>query len=110
MGGGDDKQPPDLRELEQRLKRARKPERKGEQPPGRGAALGFGFRIAVDLVCAVAVGFGLGYFLDWWLGTSPWFLLILIPLGIVAGILNVVRAAKSEEGKRQAGFYDGGES
>lgn len=66
--------------------------------------MGFGFRIAIDLVCAVAVGFGVGYFLDWWLGTSPWFLLLFIPLGIGAGILNVVRAAQSEEAKRQAGI------
>jgi F0F1-type ATP synthase assembly protein I len=33
-------------------------------------------------------------------------LLIFIPLGIVAGILNVVRAAQSEEAKRQAGLTD----
>lgn len=104
--GGEGKTPSDLTELGRRLKLARKPERKGDQQQTRGAALGFGFRIAIDLVCAVAVGFGLGYFLDWWLETSPLFLLIFVPLGIVAGILNVVRAAQSEEAKRQAGLTD----
>jgi len=92
-----------LGELDRRLKRARKADRRGDQQTnGRGSGLGLGFRIAVDLVSAVAVGFGLGYFLDWLLGTSPWFLLILMPCGMVVGILNVVRLAKAEEARRQA--------
>ena len=95
--------PDPLGDLDRRLKQARKAEYRGDQQSGnRGSALGFGFKIAVDLVCAVAVGFGLGYFLDWWLGTSPLFLLIMLPLGMAAGILNVMRAAKTEEARRQA--------
>ena len=103
---GDDRKrdsPDALGELDRRLKRARKADQRGDQQsPKRGAALGFGFKVAVDLVCAIAVGFGIGYFLDWWLGTSPWFLLIMLPFGMAAGILNVVRAAKIEEARRQA--------
>jgi hypothetical protein len=38
--------------------------------------------------------------LDYLLGTSPWFMLVLTPLGMVAGILNVIRAATSMEAKR----------
>ncbi len=110
QNGRDKDTPPDLAELEKRLKRARKPQLEGEQQPtSRGSALGFGFRIAIDLVCAVAVGFGAGFGLDWWLETSPWFLLILTPLGVAAGILNVVRAATAEEAKRQAAALDNGE-
>jgi ATP synthase protein I len=103
---GDDRKraaPDSLGELDRRLKQARKADHRGDQQSeNRGSALGFGFKIAVDLVCAVAVGFGLGYFLDWWLGTSPLFLLIMLPLGMAAGILNVMRAAKIEEARRQA--------
>ncbi len=93
-----------LGELDRRLKQARKADRKGDQQTkgGRGTALGLGFRIAVDLVSAVAVGVGLGYFLDWLLGTSPWFLLLLMPCGMAAGILNVMRLAKAEEARRLA--------
>ena len=92
-----------LGELDKRLKRARKADLRGDQRTnGRGTALGLGFRIAVDLVSAVAVGVGLGYFLDWLLGTSPWFLLILMPCGMAAGILNVMRLAKAEEARRLA--------
>jgi len=92
-----------LGELDRRLKQAHKADQRGDQQSEkRGAALGFGFKVAVDLVCAIAVGFGIGYFLDWWLGTSPLFLLIMLPLGMAAGIMNVVRAAKIEEARRQA--------
>ena len=109
---GDDRKqatPDPLGELDRRLNRARKADQRGDQQSEqRGSALGFGFKIAVDLVCAVAVGFGIGYFLDWWLGTSPWFLLIMLPFGMAAGILNVMRAAKQEEARRQA--EDGSEN
>ena len=92
-----------LGELDKRLKRARKADLRGDQQTNRrGTALGLGFRIAVDLVSAVAVGVGLGYFLDWLLGTSPVFLLILMPCGMAAGILNVMRLAKAEEARRLA--------
>lgn len=66
----------------------------------RGSAYSFGFKLATDLIAGVLAGFGLGWLLDWLLGTSPWFLLIFIPLGMAAGILNVIRAAKSMEARR----------
>ncbi len=104
MGDERNRASPDrLRELDRRLKQARGPEQKGDQgTQTRGAALGLGLKIAVDLVCAIAVGVGMGYFLDWWLGTSPWFLLIMMLLGMGAGILNVMKTATAEEERRQA--------
>lgn len=61
---------------------------------------GFGFRLVTELVAGVAAGFLGGWALDRWLGTSPWFVLLLTPMGMAAGILNVVRAARSAEGER----------
>jgi len=99
-----DRSSSDLRDIEERLRRSRGPVRKGDYAQKqRRSALGFGFRIAVDLVCAVAVGFAVGYFLDKWLGTSPWMLLLFTPLGVAAGITNVMRAAQAQEAKRLAG-------
>ncbi len=75
-----------------------------EKGDKRGAsnasAYSFGFRLVTDLVVGVLSGFGIGWLLDHWLGTAPWFLLIFMPIGMVAGILNVIRAAKSIEAKR----------
>lgn len=60
----------------------------------RGRAMGMAFRIATDLVAGVFVGGAIGYFLDQWLGTAPFLLIVFLLLGIAAGLLNSVRAAQ----------------
>ena len=50
-------------------------------------------RIGTELVAALIVGVGIGYFLDNWLDTKPWFLVVFFFLGAAAGVLNVYRAA-----------------
>jgi ATP synthase protein I len=74
----------------------------GRDAPGRSrsAAYHFGFRLATDLLAGVLGGFAIGWGLDYLLGTSPWFLLVFILLGMGAGILNVIRAATSMEARR----------
>ena len=42
---------------------------------------------------AVLLGAGLGYGIDRWLGTSPWGFLIGFLFGLVAGMMNVLKAA-----------------
>lgn len=53
-------------------------------------------RIGVELVAGVAVGAGIGYFLDRWLGTGPWLLILFFFLGAAGGMMNVYRAATGE--------------
>lgn len=62
-----------------------------KSPPG--SALGLAFRVAVELVSALAVGLGIGWLLDSWLGTKPWLMIVFIVLGGAAGVLNVYRMA-----------------
>jgi len=52
--------------------------------------------IGLVLPSSIAVGLFLGYFLDRWLGTAPWLLLIFTVLGIVSGLLSLFRALKKE--------------
>ena len=47
------------------------------------------------LFACVAVGLGVGYFLDRWLGTQPWLLLIGLALGIAAASVNFYRTIKT---------------
>ncbi|MGE0212401.1 MAG: AtpZ/AtpI family protein [Parvibaculaceae bacterium] len=90
-----------LESLNRRLSGTRKAfEQRSSDRGSGGSAYSFGFRLAADLVAGVLGGFGLGWLLDWLLGTSPWMLLILTPLGMAAGVLNVIRAAKSAEARR----------
>ena len=88
-----------LNDLDDRLRRLREraPEEEQKDVPRGSApqtAYGFAFRIGVELVVALAVGGGIGWLLDHWLGTLPLFLLVFFVLGAVAGLLNVFRAAK----------------
>ncbi|MDA0676262.1 MAG: AtpZ/AtpI family protein [Proteobacteria bacterium] len=62
---------------------------------GEGNLLGMAFRFGVELVSALAVGLGIGYLLDRWLGTSPWMMVMFFFLGAAAGMLNVYRATLS---------------
>lgn len=59
-------------------------------------------RVAADLVAGVAVGGVIGWGLDWWLGTTPWLLLVFLVLGSAAGLTNVMRTAQRIEAEAQA--------
>lgn len=47
--------------------------------------------VGLSFVFALVIGFGGGYFLDQWLGTSPWLTFIGFFFGLAAGIINVYR-------------------
>ncbi|SKA79887.1 AtpZ/AtpI family protein [Desulfobaculum bizertense] len=49
--------------------------------------------IGMQLVVSTFVGLGMGYYLDKWLGTKPWMLIIFLILGIAAGFKNVYEQA-----------------
>jgi len=94
--------PPSLKDLEARLAKLRehagleqdgKENGAGGQPPRDAAAMGMAMRVGVELVAGLAVGGGIGWLLDGWLGTSPFLLLLFFLLGAAAGMLNVYRMA-----------------
>ena len=47
--------------------------------------------VGLSFVMAIVLGFGGGYLLDGWLGTSPWLTFIGFFVGIAAGVVNVYR-------------------
>ena len=52
------------------------------------------WRMVIELVSGLAVGFGLGYGLDIAFGTLPIFMIIFTLLGFVAGIRTMLSTAK----------------
>ena len=56
--------------------------------------LGSALKLSTELVSAVAVGTIIGFLLDKTFGTKPWLILIFFFIGVIAGILNVIRSAK----------------
>ncbi len=98
----DRESPPSLDDLDARLKKARGTEdqraRRSDMlsPNLPGSAMGLAFRVGIELVAGVAVGVGIGYALDRWLGTGPWLMIVFFFLGAAGGMMNVFRAATGQ--------------
>ena len=61
--------------------------------------LGNAFKLVTELVSAVLVGTIIGFILDSWFDTKPWLIIIFFFLGSIAGILNIIKAAKRMQQK-----------
>lgn len=54
---------------------------------GRYSALG------LEMAISVLIGVAIGYYLDKWLGTGPWLMILWIAIGFAAGVRSLYRAA-----------------
>ena len=61
----------------------------------KNSNFGEAFKMSTELVAAVVVGTIIGFILDEWFGTKPWLILIFFFVGVIAGILNVIKSAKN---------------
>ena len=59
--------------------------------------LGFLSTVGISMVLAICLGAFIGYYLDEWLGTSPWLLLIFLGLGTAAAFRNLFIMYKKAE-------------
>ena len=91
----------DLGDLETRLKIAKSKlqNKKIKDNERKGVFLGNAFKLGTELVAAVAVGVIIGFILDNWFGTKPVLIIIFFIFGSVAGIWNVIKAAKRMQKK-----------
>lgn len=80
-------------DLDRRIANARAA---GEVRSGAKPAKGYsqGARVLTELIGAPLGGGILGWALDRWLHTSPWFLLILLALAIIVAFRNIYRISK----------------
>lgn len=91
-------QPPSLSDLGARLAAVRQREREEarEEPRLRleSGAFGVAWRLSVEMVAGLVFGGVVGWLLDSWLGTRPWFLIVFFLLGCAAGLNSAIRAAR----------------
>ena len=83
-----------LSSLHERVTKARKPQSSETETRGRGSAIGMAYRLSMELVVGILVGGFIGWWLDKWLSTKPIFLLVMILLGMIAGVVNMLRTAR----------------
>lgn len=87
-------------ELSQKIKEAQARQDPGSRPAGsrsNQSSAGKAFRAATDLVAAVAVGLFLGYWVDRWLGSKPFGMMIMLFLGFAAGLLSIYKTQMGQE-------------
>ena len=91
----------DLEDLKTRLKIAKSKLQKDEteNTDKKGIFLGNAFKLGTELIAAVIVGTIIGFILDNWFGTKPWFIITFFFIGVIAGILNVIRVANNMQKK-----------
>ena len=51
--------------------------------------------LGLTFAFSVLIGFGIGYGLDRLLHTRPWLMLVFTALGLAAGFVNLLRAARA---------------
>ena len=87
----------DLNEISTRLEIAKKNIKKKQikNKSSNAASFGKAMKISTELVAAVVVGATLGFILDNWFDTRPWLTISFFFMGVAAGILNVIKSAKS---------------
>ena len=93
--------------FEARLEAARRkqgldaPSKPSEKDALGGSALGIGLRVGIELVSALVVAVAIGYGLDRLFHTTPILTAVFVPVGGVAGVLNLWRTFAPKGGPGQ---------
>lgn len=89
----DDRQNDDL---DRRIAEAKAKNENSRPTPvaGEGAAENRGWAVGIEFVGSVLVGALIGYFLDKWLGTAPWLMIVFLLLGFAAGLRRTITMSK----------------
>lgn len=91
-----------LKKLEERidaLKQANKPKPRVDE---HYSAANQGWRMVIELVSGLGLGFSIGYGLDVLFGTLPVFLLLFTLLGFAAGVNVMLKTAREFQVKNMA--------
>ena len=91
----------DKNDFKTRLKIAKKEvdQKSNNNDNKKGLFMGSAFRLGTELVAAVVVGKIIGFILDSWFDTKPWLIIAFFFIGVIAGMLNVIRVAKNMQSK-----------
>ncbi|GIT91020.1 ATP synthase protein I [Jannaschia pagri] len=91
-----------IRALEARIAAAKGPEPEDKSPDDRYSQASLAWRMVIEMVAGVGIGFLIGYGADAVLGTAPWLMLVFTLLGFAAGVKTMIASAKEAQGKVDA--------
>lgn len=109
--GGDDRaaDADRLAALERRIAELT-PKPRGPGPMGKYEQANLAWRMVIELVTGLGLGFAVGFGLDYLLGTKPFLMVLFIFLGLAAGIKTMMRTASEldrKSGNRPEGVKPG---
>lgn len=95
--------PERLRALEARIEKAKGAlAPKGSRGEEHFSQANMAWRMVVELVAGLLIGFGMGWGLDKLLGTMPLFLVLFVGFGLAAGVKTMMRTAREIEAEQVA--------
>ena len=64
--------------------------------------------VGIELGLSVGIGLLIGFYMDRWLGTEPWLMLLWLVLGLIAGFRGVFRAVARADRAAEIDRQEGG--
>jgi ATP synthase protein I len=98
----DDDQKQRMAQLEARIAAARKAQEPEPRADEHYSQAQLAWRMVIELVAGLMIGFGIGLGLDTLFGTRPIFLVLFTLLGFAAGVQTMVRSAREIQEKKLA--------
>jgi ATP synthase protein I len=92
-----------LEALEAKLADKRKVETPKRHQDDHHSQAQMAWRMVIELVTGLLLGFGIGYGLDALFGTIPWLMIVFTLLGMAAGIKTMLRSAKEMQAPETSG-------
>ncbi|MBP5352709.1 MAG: AtpZ/AtpI family protein [Alphaproteobacteria bacterium] len=90
-------QPEDIVALDKRIQAAKEKTEGGHKSSQTRLYIGLAFRIIIEFIAPVFVGFCIGYTADDWFGTEPFLTVVMLLCGCVAGVRAMYRAGTDIE-------------
>ena len=91
-----------LKHLEERIEAVKKTQAPKPHMEEHYSQAQLAWRMVIELVAGMLIGFGIGYGLDTLFGTQPLFLILFIFLGFAAGVNVMIRSAREIQAKQEA--------
>ena len=102
----DDDQKQRMAQLEERLAAAKKAQEPKPRMDEHYSLANQAWRMVIELVAGLLIGFGMGYGLDSLFGTTPIFLVLFTLLGLAAGVKTMLRSAQEIQDQKLADEAD----
>lgn len=86
--------------LEDKISASRQRQAPEVQANASGSMLGLAYRLTIEILAGIGVGGFVGWWMDKVLGTKPLMMLVLLFLGMAAGLMNSVRTVNEMRRKQ----------